>query len=102
MKKPFEELPARHSANIRSSMNLKNDWQLDTWVRYTDNMRNAGVGAYTALDFRLAKSLKGGVELSLTGQNLLDSQRREFGEIFSGLEATEVEPSWYFQLRWQH
>ena len=98
----IEELSASNTANIRSSMNLPNQWYLDFWVRYMDNLKNAKVGAYTALDFRVAKKIGKDLELSLTGKNLFDKQRLEFSEIFSGLDATEVQESWYLQLRWQH
>ncbi|MFK0571165.1 TonB-dependent receptor plug domain-containing protein [Endozoicomonas sp.] len=98
----IEELSATNTANLRSSMNLPNQWYLDLWVRYMDNLTNAGVGAYTALDMRIAKKFGKDFEISLVGQNLFDKQRLEFSEIFSGLGTTEVEESWYLQLRWQH
>ncbi|WP_257285932.1 TonB-dependent siderophore receptor [Endozoicomonas sp. SESOKO1] len=98
----LETLSADHTANIRSYMNLPNQWHLDFWVRYMDNLKNARVKAYTALDVRVAKKFGKDLELSLTGQNLFDKQRLEFDEIFSGLGATEVQESWYLQLRWQH
>lgn len=98
----IEELSAANTANLRSSMNLPNQWYLDTWVRYMDNLTNARVGAYTALDVRIARKFGEDLELSLVGQNLFDRQRLEFSEIFSGLGATEVQEAWYLQLRWQH
>ncbi|WP_257294659.1 TonB-dependent siderophore receptor [Endozoicomonas sp. YOMI1] len=98
----IEQLSANNTANLRSSMNLPNQWYLDFWVRYMDNLRNAGVSNYTALDFRVAKKFGKDFELSLTGKNLFDKQRLEFDEIFSGLGETEVQESWYLQLRWQH
>ena len=98
----IEELSANNTANLRSSMDLTNQWNLDFWVRYMDNLRNARVSNYTALDFRIARKFGKDLELSLTGKNLFDNQRREFDEIFSGLGETEVQQSWYLQLRWQH
>lgn len=98
----LETLSAPHTANIRSHMNLPNHWYLDFWVRYMDNLKNARVKAYTALDVRVAKEIDKDLEFSLTGKNLFDKQRLEFNEVFSGLGATEVQESWYLQLRWQH
>ena len=98
----LETLSADHTANIRSHMNLPNQWYLDFWVRYMDNLEDAHVGAYTALDVRVAKKFGDNLEFSLTGQNLFDKQRLEFSEIFSGLGETEVQQAWYLQLRWQH
>ena len=98
----LETLSADHTANIRSHMNLPNQWYLDFWVRYMDNLEDAKVGSYTALDVRVAKKFGENLEISLTGQNLFDKQRLEFSEIFSGLGETEVQQAWYLQLRWQH
>ena len=83
-------------------MNLPNQWYLDFWVRYMDNLEDAQVGSYTALDVRVAKKFGDNLEISLTGQNLFDKQRLEFSEIFSGLGESEVQQAWYLQLRWQH
>ncbi|MGI2029638.1 TonB-dependent receptor plug domain-containing protein [Endozoicomonas acroporae] len=98
----LETLSANNTANIRSYMNLPHQWYLDFWVRYMDNLKDAEVSAYTVLDFRVAKKFGKDLELSLTGKNLFDKQRLEFDEIFSGLGETEVQESWYLQLRWQH
>lgn len=95
-----EELSASHTANLRSSMNLPNQWYFDFWIRGMSNLKSANVPGYTALDVRLAKKINDNLEFSLVGQNLFDKQRAEFTEIFSGLGATEIEESWYAQIRW--
>ena len=98
----LETLSADHEANIRSHMNLPNQWYLDFWVRYMSELEDAGVGSHTALDVRVAKKIGKDLEVSLVGQNLFDKQRLEFTEKFSGLGETEVQRAWYLQLRWQH
>ena len=98
----IETLSAKHSMNLRSSMNLPNQWYFDVWVRGISNMKNANVPGYTALDVRLAKKINDNLEFSLVAQNLFDKQRAEFSEIFSGLGATEIEESWYAQIRWSY
>ena len=97
-----ESLNAAHTANIRSMMNLPNQWQLDFWVRYMGSFRtsNAEIDPYTALDIRLAKAINKNLEFSIVGQNLFDKQRAEFSEVFSGSVGTEVQESWYAQLWW--
>ena len=97
-----ESLNASHTANIRSMMNLSNQWYLDFWVRYMGAFRtsNTNINAYTALDVRLAKKINESLEFSLVGQNLFDKQRTEFNEVFSGLTSTQVQESWYAQIRW--
>ncbi|MGB1271644.1 MAG: TonB-dependent receptor plug domain-containing protein, partial [Endozoicomonas sp.] len=95
----IENLSANNTANLRSSMNLPNDWQLDLWVRYIDNLRDQEIPAHTGFDVRIGKTVGDNFELSLTGQNLFKKQRLEFNEIFSGLQESEIEQAWYFQLR---
>ena len=96
----IEDLNAKQTASFRSSMNLSNQWYFDFWVRGMSNMKNAGVPGYTSMDIRLAKKINDNLELSLVAQNLFDKQRAEFTEMFSGLSATEIEESWYAQIRW--
>ena len=96
----IENLNANHTMNLRSSMNLSHQWYFDVWIRGISNMKNANVPGYTALDVRIAKKVNDNLEFSLVAQNLFDKQRAEFTEIFSGLGATEIEESWYAQIRW--
>ncbi|UYM17844.1 TonB-dependent receptor plug domain-containing protein [Endozoicomonas euniceicola] len=96
----IENLSANHTMNLRSNMNLSHQWYFDVWIRGISNMKNANVPGYTALDVRLAKKVNENLEFSLVAQNLFDKQRDEFNEIFSGLSATEIEESWYAQIRW--
>lgn len=107
----IEDLSASQSANLRSSLNLPNQWYVDLWIRHMGELKNAQqiansldkhLDSYTSLDVRLSKKFGDDIEISLTGKNLFDKQRLEFSEIFSGLGATEVQESWYLQLRWQH
>ncbi|WP_062263960.1 TonB-dependent receptor plug domain-containing protein [Endozoicomonas arenosclerae] len=96
-----EDLSAPHTANIRSTMNLPNQWYFDFWVRYSDNLKNANIGANTSLDIRLAKKYGDNLEFSLVGQNLFRDHHREFYETLSGMAPTEIQESWYAQIRWQ-
>ncbi|WP_236631527.1 TonB-dependent receptor plug domain-containing protein [Endozoicomonas numazuensis] len=96
-----EELSAPHTANIRSTMNLPNQWYFDFWVRYMDELKNAKIGAHTSLDIRLAKKYSENLEFSLVGQNLFRNHHREFYESLSGMAPTETQESWYAQIRWQ-
>ena len=74
----------------------------DFWLRYMDTLRDAGVDAHTALDIRVAKKIGNNLEFSLVGQNLFEKRRQEFDELFSGLGASQIQESWYFQVRWQY
>ncbi|WP_461536908.1 TonB-dependent receptor plug domain-containing protein [Spongorhabdus nitratireducens] len=97
----IEDLSAHNVANLRSSMNLPNGWYFDAWVRYIDNLKNARVKANTALDLRIAKQINENIEVSLVGQNIFENRRQEFTESFTGIVPTQIEESWYAQIRWQ-
>ncbi|WP_020581595.1 TonB-dependent receptor plug domain-containing protein [Endozoicomonas elysicola] len=95
-----ESLSAEYTGNLRSMMDLPNNWSFDTWIRYMGENRSAGTDAYTSLDIRLAHKFNEELELSLIGKNLFDPTRLEFNENFTGISATEVQESWYAQIQW--
>ncbi|MCP4114131.1 MAG: TonB-dependent receptor [Desulfobacteraceae bacterium] len=77
----------RHQVSLRTAIKLRNDLDLDLWLRHVDKVTVIqldsptglyGVNAYTTLDLRLAWRPVQGMEVSLVGQNLLDSSHMEF------------------------
>jgi iron complex outermembrane receptor protein len=103
-----ENSTPNHQFSIRSMMDLRDDLMLDLWLYYVDELKRTSysraqspVPAYTSFNARLAWTPYRGLELSLVGQNLFDSHHPEFvGENF--LTTTEVERSWYAQMRWNY
>jgi iron complex outermembrane receptor protein len=82
-------------------MNLPNEIQLDSWLRYVDALRAGGTSPYITLDARLAWRPFPGLELALVGQNLLDHSHPEFSaEILENL-STEVPRSFYGKITWR-
>lgn len=75
--KPEGESP-HHQFSIRSSMDILDDVHLDATVRYVDNLPNQKIASYTEMDINLAWMPIRNLELSVVGQNLLDSQHGEF------------------------
>jgi iron complex outermembrane receptor protein len=95
----------KHQLSVRSMMDLGNKVNLDIWAYYVDDLEktsfsvNVPVPAYTSVNIRVAWRPLAKLELSLTGQNLLDDHHLEFvGENL--LTRTEVERSVYGQIRW--
>lgn len=90
-----------HQFSFRSSMDIFDGIQLDTTVRYVDNLPNQNVDSYTEMDIRLAWVPMKDLELSFVGQNLLDSQHAEFrsGPFSTSLE---VQRGFYGKLSWQY
>jgi iron complex outermembrane receptor protein len=81
-------------ATLRSMMNLPARFELDTVLRYVDNLPGQGVGSYIDVDVRVARRVVDSVELSVVGHNLVHDHHREFAG------GTEVERGVYGQVRW--
>ncbi|WP_300667477.1 TonB-dependent receptor [Desulfoluna sp.] len=86
-----------HQLSLRSGFDLPRQVTLDLWLRYVDDIQENRVDAYTELDARIAWRPSKGLELSLTGQNLLHTSHPEFIETLVWIEPTEVERSVHAQ-----
>lgn len=64
--------------NLRSNVTLDEAWEFDQLLYFNDNLPSENVDSYLKLDMRVAWLPAEGVELSLVGQNLLDSRHDEF------------------------
>ena len=98
-----------HQASLRGFINLREDLDLNIWLRYVDNVtafyfKSADswyeIDRYAALDLRLAWRPVPKIELALVGQNLLNSGSVEFvQENFT--RPTEVARSVYGKLTYK-
>ncbi len=87
---------------LHSRMDLPHRLEFDTALYYVDDLENLNVGDYTRLDLRLGWHATDQLELSLVGQNLLDPQHPEFGNlVLSTGTATQVERSVYGKATWR-
>jgi iron complex outermembrane receptor protein len=84
---------------LRSLLDLPDSTELDIRVRYVSELPNPKVPAYTAFDMRIAWRLRRELELSLVGQNLLESSHVEFG---NPATASEMARGAYVKLKWTH
>lgn len=104
-----EESSPDHQFSLRSSMDLSHNWELDLWGYYVGHLPASGTAAfrdgikidsYVSLNGRLAWRPFPDLEMSLVGQNLLDSRHLEFVEE-SVTAPTEIERSFYGKVRWE-
>jgi iron complex outermembrane receptor protein len=84
----------RHSFAVRSYLDVTDDIDFDLWFRYVGRLPERNIDAYTVLDTRLAWRVSPHVELSLVGQNLLESGHSEFSTL-------EIKRSIYGKLDWK-
>ncbi len=96
-----ENQSPQNQFSLRSMINLPWKLEFDTAWRYVDSVSDFNVGSYFNLDIRLGWKPTENLEVSVTGQNLLDSDHQEFGETFFRVPKTEMERGAYFGVRWQ-
>jgi len=97
----------RHQAGLKAYYTPAPRWAVDGFLRYVDTLAQSGVvsassgttrvPAYVDLSLRLGYTLVPGLELNLTGQNLLDSQHPEFGGVNT---RSELSRSLLLEVRW--
>jgi iron complex outermembrane receptor protein len=66
---------------LRSSLDIGPRTEFDVTVRYMGALSDPAVPSYTAVDLRLGWQLRANLNLSLLGQNLLDSGHGEFTDV---------------------
>ena len=89
-----------HQVSFRSSMDMSRDLEFDLWIRYADNLPSQDIGSYITLDARLSWRPHKNIELSIVGQNLLDSNHPEFQPELINTFPSEVERSVYGKITW--
>jgi iron complex outermembrane receptor protein len=87
--------------SLRSSTDLGRDVELDLWLRYVDDLPAHDVDNYITVDARLGWQPVENIELSVIGQNLLDSHHPEFTPEIIDTVPTEVQRSVYGKITWK-
>lgn len=93
----------QHNLSLRSLYNLTDDIEFDAWWRYVDRIvvDRREVPAYTSLDLRLGWHVNKDLELSVSGQNLLDNQRPEFSDQLYIPVASQIQRGYFARFSWQ-
>lgn len=82
----------------RSSMDLVHNLEFDATVRVIDSLPNPHVPGYTALDARLGWKVRKDLDISLIGNNLLDSHHPEFG---AASASSDLGRTVYGRIQWK-
>jgi iron complex outermembrane receptor protein len=98
----------KHQVSLRAAVNLRQDLDLDIWLRYVDeiktfyalSMADLDIDSYLTLDARLAWRPCDNLEISVVGQNLLDDKHPEYLQE-SYTMPTEIERSLYGKITWR-
>lgn len=106
-----EELTPRHQIGFRTSIALSEQWQFNTWLRYIDPIKCRSsidllqvplpIDNYYLLDMNLSWKPRKDLEITLVGQNLLDSSQLQYiAEL--NTPATETKRSVYGKITWRY
>ena len=68
----------KHQFTLRSQLDLTHNVELDAFFRHIDKLSGLKIQSYQALDLRLSWKPMPKMEVSLIGQNLLQSHHQEF------------------------
>lgn len=96
-----EDKVPEHQFSLRSSMDFSEQLHWDLWVRYVDALPNRNVTDYTTLDTRVAWRPLKNLELSVVGQNLIDSGHTEYTSEFVIVTNSVIERSFYVKVDWE-
>ncbi len=84
----------RHLFSVRSFFDISPQIDFDFWFRYVSRLPERDIDGYMVMDARIAWRLVADLELSIVGQNLLESGHSEFSSL-------EVERSIYAKIDWK-
>ncbi len=100
---------ARHKVSLQITHEINQNLEWTGFLRYIDEITVVSpsifdgykVPAYTSLDLRLKYKLDADVDISLVGQNLLQSSHKEYLDDISISPATEIQRGVYLKLDWR-
>lgn len=92
-----------HTLSLRSLFDLTNEIELDVWARYVDKLYvdQRTIPDYFTVDLRLGWHPHKDLELSVSGQNLLDNHHPEFSDILYIPVASQIQRAYLAQLSWR-
>jgi iron complex outermembrane receptor protein len=93
-----EDESPHHQFCIRTFMDLPRDLELHFWVRHVDDLPGQEGDSYLAFDVRTGWKAHKNLDISVVGQNLLNSRHPEFRAELLESMASEVERSIYGKI----
>ncbi|MDY6933382.1 MAG: TonB-dependent receptor [Spirochaetota bacterium] len=87
-----------HQLSIRSFIDLPKNIEFDLWLRFVDELPSQDVDRYITMDARLGWIPIENIEISITGQNLLENRHIEYKQELYLTTPTEIERSVYGKI----
>lgn len=84
---------------LRGALDLGENWQLAASLRHVGELPSPNIPSHTDLDIHIAWQASDALELSITGQNLLDPDHPEFG--FQRASSTTIPRQFHARATWR-
>ncbi|MBK8336230.1 MAG: TonB-dependent receptor [Sterolibacteriaceae bacterium] len=97
----YEGSAPRRQWSLRAAWDVARGQRADLWLRCSGALPPMGIPGYTTLDLRYAWRASENIELSLTGQNLLDSRHPEYVAEYLTSEPLQAQRGVYLKARLQ-
>lgn len=97
----YEGSAPRRQWSLRASWDAARRQRVDLWLRRSGALPALGIAGYTTLDLRYAWRVSDNVELSLVGQNLLDSRHPEYVAEYLTSQPLQAQRGAYVKARLQ-
>ncbi|MDJ0879325.1 MAG: TonB-dependent receptor [Halieaceae bacterium] len=92
---------ADHLFSLQSRMDLGERAEFDLWLRYVDEVEYYFLDSYWELNLRVSWELTPELEISLIGNNLLDSAHGEYSSVQDDTVPTEIERAYRAEIRYR-
>lgn len=96
-----EDVDPNHQFSLQSRINPIRSLDLDTTLRYVDEIPVFNLSSYLELDVRIGWRCTERLEISVVGRNLLDSHHAEYVSEFVEYVPSEIERSVHANATWQ-
>jgi len=92
---------AKHHLQVGSVLSLRSNVELSATLRYVSRLATPNIPSYWGADSTVRWRSRNGLEVSVTGQNLLGPRHMEFGDLQRVLIPSQVQRSGYVKLAWR-
>lgn len=92
---------AKHHLQVSSVLSLHSNVEWSATLRFVSRLATPNIPSYFGADSTVRWRLRDGLEISVTGQNLLGPRHMEFGDLQRVLIPSEVQRSGFVKLAWR-
>ncbi|HNJ36817.1 MAG TPA: TonB-dependent receptor [Nitrosomonas sp.] len=91
----------KHQFTLRTQLDLTKNIELDAFFRHIDKLPGLEIKSYQALDLRLSWRPRSDTELTLVGQNLLQSHHQEFSPEVIQTMPVQIQRGVFGKVTWR-